>query len=45
MQNVNTFYGPDTDKDGLTDGKMKTVYPLTYFVCRGYNYGWQWLIG
>ena len=27
----------DARTDRRTDGKTKAIYPLTYFVCRGYN--------
>ena len=27
----------ESRKDGRTDGMTKTIYPSTYFVCRGYK--------
>ena len=40
MQNVNIRMDARTDgwTDGRMDRKTKTIYPSTYFVCRGYNH-------
>ena len=36
-QNFDANVNIHTDARRWTDGKTKTIYPMTYFVCRGYN--------